>query len=333
MKSFRSILAKDVTSLYLQEEMDSRGYVLIRELLPVSHIKPLLLQILEIVQEAGWLLPDSSPLERLADLSEACGDSDPEFKTVYERIFQLELFHAFPHHPALQRIMSLLVGPRLLVHPKPIGRLIFPKCERFVIQAHQDHQSIAGDAGSFTIWMPLHDCPIEVGPLQVLENSHRFGLQSNNPATGIIAKETAQGDDWVSGQINAGDVLIFHDLTVHAATPNTSDQIRISMDCRFQDYTRALNPANLVFPGSTGRSWEAIYSHWHSDDLKYFWQKLPLTLKPSLGELNVLAETAEASRMRPRYAKILSQLQSQISLVKISHENSEVTVGGPTQTD
>jgi ectoine hydroxylase-related dioxygenase (phytanoyl-CoA dioxygenase family) len=67
--------------------------------------------------------------------------------------------------------------------------------------------------------MPFHDCPIELGSLQVLESSHRFGLQSFDPVTGIIPKGTVLGGDWVGGQINAGDVLVFHSLTVHAASP------------------------------------------------------------------------------------------------------------------
>lgn len=313
MKPFHEIDGKNLASFRLPDEMDSRGYLLIRGLLSSEDVGQLLRQILQIVGESGWLQPDHDLLERKVVASAACGESDPAFKSVYERIFNLESFHAFAHHPALQRAMTQLVGPRLLVHPKTIGRLIFPNCERFVIQAHQDHQSIGGDPNSFTAWMPLHDCPVELGPLQVLEASHRFGLQGADPATGTIDRSTVNGTEWVGGQINAGDVLIFHSLTVHAATPNISDQLRISIDCRFQDYARALHPANLVFPGSSGRSWETVYANWLSDDLKYFWKRMPLTLKPSVTELSELAETAESPRMRARYAKIVEQLESQMA--------------------
>jgi len=313
MKPFYEINEKDLESFCLQDEMDSRGYVLIRGLLSSDYVDQLLHQILQIVGEGGWLQPNHDLLERKVVASAACGDSDPAFKSDYEQIFNLESFHAFVHHPALRRVMTLLVGPRLLIHPKPIGRLIFPNCERFVIQAHQDHQSIGGDANSFTAWMPLHDCPVELGPLQILEASHHSGLQGTDPATGIIDRATANGNQWVGGQINAGDVLIFHSLTVHAATPNISDQLRISIDCRFQDYARALHPANLVFPGSSGRSWEAVYANWLSDDLEYFWKDVPLTLKPSLAELAELAETADSPQMRSRYARIVGQLELQMA--------------------
>jgi len=313
MKMFHEIHANDLKACSLKHEMEVQGYVLIRKLLPCENIHRLLDEITKIIYAAGWLLPEHHPLERMADITASCGGSDPAFKRVYEQIFNLEYFHAFAHHPVLQEVMHQLVGQELLIHPKPIGRLIFPNCERLVIHAHQDHQSIGGEPETFTAWMPLHDCPSELGPLQILEASHRFGLQPNDPLTGFIASEQARGGDWVGGQINAGDVLIFHSLTVHAASPNISSQLRISVDCRFQNYRHAFNPAELAFPGSSqGRSWESTYTNWRSKDLQYFWKKVPLQFKPSMNELAQLAQTADSPEMKLRYARILNQLKAQM---------------------
>lgn len=310
LKPFREIHGRDLDSSSIRNELDSQGYCLIRGMLPSADIHGLLAEITQIVSAAGWLLPGYHPLERLAETNAACGESDPSFERVYNQIFSLESFHAFAHHPALQQVMTMLVGPRLLIHPKPIARLMFPNCERFVVHAHQDHTAIGGDPESFTAWMPLHDCPLELGSLQILEASHRYGLQSADAATGIIPKETASGGQWLGGRINAGDVLIFHSLTVHAACPNISNQLRISMDCRFQDYGRPLNPATLVFPGASNgeKSWETTYANWQSGDLKYYWKRLPLRFKPSQVELAHLAQTADSPAMRSRYANILRQL-------------------------
>jgi hypothetical protein len=309
VKAFHEIQACDLTPRFLQDEISARGYLLVREVLPLDALNSLLDQITQILSGAGWLLPGHNPLERIANLTAACGDPDPSFKRTYQDIFNLESFHALAHHPALKRVMTMLVGDRLLIHPKPIGRLIFPHCERLVVHAHQDYRFMNGDPECFTTWIPLHDCPINVGPLRVLEGSHRFGFQdhdqTNIPA---IPEREALGEEWVGGQINAGDVLIFHSLTVHAASPNLSNQLRLSLDCRFQDYNRVLNPANLAFGGESGKSWETTYARWHSDDLKFYWKKMPLTLKPSRSEIEQLAKTAESSSLRSRYARILSQL-------------------------
>ena len=311
MKPFREIDASQLTLHSLPDEINTWGYLLIRGVLPREDVSRMLADITEIVSSAGWLRPGTNLKSRAADIHRACGDPDPEYKRVYEQIFNLQSFHAFAHQQPLLSLMKLLAGPELLVHPKPIGRLIFPNCERFVIHAHQDHRSVDGDPESFTAWMPLHDCPIELGPLQILERSHVFGLQGIDSSTGIISRETARGGDWVGGAINAGDVLIFHSLTVHSATPNVSNQLRISMDCRFQDARRKVNPANFVFPGN-GKSWETTYSNWGSDDLKYFWKKMAITFEPSKEKLIELAETEGDPKMRSRYARILSQLESQM---------------------
>lgn len=311
---FREVHASVLPAYPLKDEVDAHGYVLIRELLPPEDLNQLLGEMTKIVFDAGWLLPDHDPLERVADASAACGDPDPGFKRAYKQIFSLESLHIFAHHPALRRAMHPLVGPRLLIHPKPIVRLMFPNCERFVVHEHQDHTAIDGDPESFTAWIPLHNCPPELGSLQVLEASHCFGLQEFEAGTGYISRDTARGNGWAGGQINAGDVLIFHSLTVHRATPNVSSQLRISMDCRFQDGARAINPAEVVFAGgsSNGRSWKSTYANWRSNDLKYYWKNMAIEFKPSRAELAQLALTADSEMMRTRYARILSRLETEI---------------------
>lgn len=311
MKPFCEIQNTDLTETALRSEIVEKGYLLVREVLPRSEVKQALGEITHILSEAGWLQSGRDPVERVAELRSACGDPDPEFKRTYQQVFNLSAFHALPHHPSLQRVMKMLVGNHLLVHPKPIGRLIFPRCERLTVHAHQDYKFMGGDPECYTVWIPLHDCPLEVGPLQIMEGSHHHGFQDHedeNLHVPQISAERAVGGEWVGGQINAGDVLIFHSLTVHAAAPNLSKQLRISLDCRFQDYRRVLNPANLTFAGDSGKSWEKTYANWSSDQLKYYWKTLPLNLKPSKAELEEMATNAESQAQRTRYSRILSQL-------------------------
>jgi ectoine hydroxylase-related dioxygenase (phytanoyl-CoA dioxygenase family) len=311
VKVFHELEACDLTPNTLQTEISSKGYVLIRGLLPPETVRSVLDDVTQVLSAEGWLLPDYDPLARMAEADAACGDPDPTLKRVYQQVFNLESFHALPHQPALREVMKMLVGEQVLVHPKPIGRLIFPHCERLVTHAHQDYEFMGGDPEFLTVWIPLHDCPIDVGPLTILEGSHRFGIQKHereNLHVPEIPIEDAVGDEWVGGHVDAGDVLIFHSLTVHAASPNLSDQLRLSLDCRFQDARRVLNPSNLVFAGESGKTWEKTYAAWHSDDLKFYWKRLPLTLKPTKEELERLAETAESFSARSKYARMRSQL-------------------------
>jgi hypothetical protein len=287
------------------------GYALIRDLLPTGEIESLVGEIAAVLQAAGWIDSSANPIERRAVPVAACADGDPAYKEVNHRVFALESFHRFPHQRVLQDVMKLVAGAELFIHPRSAARLIFPNFDRGVIHAHQDHTAVAGDSESFTAWIPLHDCPLEVGPLRILEGSHRFGLQPTEGATGYVRPGNERGDDWVEGELRAGDVLIFHSLTVHEALPNLSDQLRISLDCRFQNYRRAVNPGVLVFAGSGKRSWESIYAPWQWDDLKYYWKRFPLHFNPTQTELAVLAETSSTPEMCARYANILRLIQAQ----------------------
>ena len=311
MRDFTELRADELTADRLHEAIEQRGYALIRDLIPQHAVRGVLNDVTRELANAGWLDERHEPMERLTFPEAACGDPDPGFKQVYQRVFNLESFHALPHHPALRRAMQMLAGEYMFVHPKPIGRLIFPNCERLVTHAHQDYEFMGGDPEFYTVWIPFHDCPLEVGPLRILEGSHRHGVQEHareNLHVPEIPVDMAMGDEWVGGQVNAGDVLIFHSLTVHAASPNLTNQMRLSLDCRFQDAQRALNPSNLVFAGESGKSWEKTYAEWTSDDLKFYWKRIPLRLEPSRDELARLAETAESARLRARYSRMVSQL-------------------------
>ena len=311
MKPFHEVPAHEVTHDLLHRQIGSAGYVLVRDVLPRADVQSVLRDVTQVLSHAGWLKAGQEPTERIANPAASCGDPDPAFKKTYREVFSLESFHALPHHPRLKAVMKMIVGDRILVHPKPIGRLIFPNTERLRVHAHQDYRFMNGDPECFTVWIPLHDCPLGVGPLQILEGSHHFGFQSHideNLHVPEIPAGAEMGDEWVGGNINAGDVLIFHSLTVHAAAPNVSDRMRISLDCRFQDYARIINPANLAFAGESGKSWDDIYRGWTSHDLQYYWKSLPLNFQPSRSEIEHLATMAASPAMRTRYGRILAQI-------------------------
>lgn len=314
MKPFREVAARDVDLVDLREEISTYGYVMIRGLPLFSHLTALLEDITAVLREANWLDPDHTPIDRVAHASAACADGDRSYKATNDRVFGLQSFHQLPHHQLLQHVMKLVVGPNLLIHPKSAARLIFPNFESSIIHAHQDHTAVGGDDESYTAWMPLHDCGLEDGPLKVLEGSHKYGLQPTDPKTGYILEGNEHGCQWAGGPINSGDLLLFHSLAVHAAMPNRSRRLRISLDCRFQSYSRPVNPGTLVFTGTSSRSWDDVYAEWTSDELKYYWTRLPLQFKPSKRELARLARTSEAQAMRARYARILERIRSQMPM-------------------
>ena len=79
--------------------------------------------------------------------------------------------------------------------------------------------------------------------------------------------------------LEAGDVLIFSDVTVHQALPNRSVEIRQSFDARYQPASRAVAEKNLEPYAGTG-TWEEVYAGWESSDEQYYWRELELTVIP-----------------------------------------------------
>ena len=57
MKPFHEMKAHDLTASTLQEEVNSRGYALIRGVLPHDVVAQLLGEITQILSAEGWLLP------------------------------------------------------------------------------------------------------------------------------------------------------------------------------------------------------------------------------------------------------------------------------------
>ncbi len=104
---------------------------------------------------------------------------------------------------------------------------------------------------------------------------------------------------------------------MHSSTLSTSNQLRYSVDCRFQSYDEAVSPLEIVFPNQAkgGRTWESTYADWKHDDLKYYWRNLPLHIKPSLAELAAQAEKADSPERRLRYATMVELIEREIPML------------------
>jgi len=122
--------------------------------------------------------------------------------------------------------------------------------------------------------VPLGDCPEELGGLAVVPGSHLGGPRKAFRAEGAggHAVPVESDEAWVGGPMKAGDVLVFHSLTVHQGRDNQTDRIRLSADFRYQPADDQVARASLA-PHLDLLKWEEIYRDWPADDpLKYYWE-------------------------------------------------------------
>jgi hypothetical protein len=265
----------------LAERARRDGYLFLPGLLPRDDVVAVQHQIGEIARDAGWLRQDRPAEEAIADPSGFCVDPDPTYLKTLRRINRLEDYHALKHHPVLIDLLERMLGGPILPHPRVLMRNIFPQHEEYTTKAHQDFPNVQGTTEVYTAWMPLIDCPLQVGPLQIASGSHTNGVYdfgNAGGAGGIEVTDPLEGR-WVCGGFAAGDVLLFHSMTVHKGLPNRSDKLRMSMDVRYQLMSQPFNIDNAQ-PDGQPLAWEEVYAGWRSDALKYYWQRLPLILKP-----------------------------------------------------
>jgi ectoine hydroxylase-related dioxygenase (phytanoyl-CoA dioxygenase family) len=224
----------------LRAVMEEQGYLFFHRLLPEQDVLAVRREVLQLCAEAGWLddsrdvidgiaAPDQQPLK----------EGMPEYTAVYRKILKLPSFHDFPTHPRLMHIARQILGDDILVHPRRIGRVTFPHFESATTPAHQDYHYIRGAVETYTCWIPLGDCPMEMGGLAVEPGSQRRGFLEHNVkssgagGSGVPVEESET--HWHSSGFTAGDALFLHSYTIHKALPNkTPDRLRVSTDNRYQ---------------------------------------------------------------------------------------------------
>ncbi|MCG3199788.1 MAG: hypothetical protein GHCLOJNM_04313 [bacterium] len=267
----------------LREDLEERGYVFVRGLLPEALLREVRADIANVLARAGWLDPRFDPLEARANpgVGPFVESVSPEYAPVYDRILHLESFHSLPHHPRLVRLFRDLFDEEPLLHPRHIARIVFPNATEETTPPHQDYIHIRGSKNTLTAWFPLGDCPRDLGGLMALEGSHHLGLLPFVEARGAGNKGIVIKDfkgRWVGTDYRAGDVMVFNSLTVHSGSPNqTGNCLRLSMDVRATPLSEPVHPSSLL-PHMQRVTWEQIYSGWKSASNQRYWEKLNLVL-------------------------------------------------------
>jgi ectoine hydroxylase-related dioxygenase (phytanoyl-CoA dioxygenase family) len=267
----------------LRARFDEDGYVFLKDVVDTDMLADVRSQIVAICDAREWFKPGTDPIDAVA-FREPCVEGEEPYFEVYDEVQKLEAFHAVPHDPTVRSYMTALLGDSAFPHPLSICRLSFPSNEEWTTPPHQDHPNNQGTEDLYASWIPLSDCPVELGGLSILPGSHRLGMVPMEFALGPGNRKAKLDDrfeqlDWVGGDLELGDALVFHSLTMHRALPNTTDRMRLSVDYRFQREHETLTEGCLE-PHFGRLSWDEIYSGWGREDLKYYWRDKQYTVVP-----------------------------------------------------
>lgn len=131
-----------------------------------------------------------------------------------------------------------------------VVRADMPSDAKWDISNHQDYVYHYGSNNSVTYWLPFQDVPIEVGALEIAKGTHLGGAKPQEK--GIL--KSVEGAKFESIPAKVGQALLFSQFLFHRSGKNSSNQIRFSIQIRFNDL------------GAEDYQKRLFYSNW--DDLK-----------------------------------------------------------------
>jgi phytanoyl-CoA hydroxylase len=162
----------------------------------------------------------------------------------------------------LQTSSVSMIEDQLLVKPGPGAPFAL----------HQDHTywSFSTSTSTLSLWLALSDMTPDLGPVEVIRGSYRWGLidTSKGAKEGIkrnndeylsdanAFNRTRADLEFVPALVPEGGGIFFHGLTVHGSRSNSTDQWRRAValhwaasDCRLDRSKLVAYPYPFVFSG------------------------------------------------------------------------------------
>lgn len=150
-------------------------------------------------------------------------------------------FHLMCNTKILDAVESL-IGGEIFANPIYNTRPKIPKVAAGAVPWHQD-KSYWPDANAnpvITVWIPLVDVNEVNGCLHIKPKTHRTKLLDWHSETLTGTGYTALHDNQlgtsktVSLPVPSGSAILFNDRCLHMSTPNESNEVRWSVDLRYQ---------------------------------------------------------------------------------------------------
>lgn len=225
----------------MRARMANDGYLLLRSVLDKELVLEARRQMMEILAEEGQLDPAFPIMDGVRN-----PDSQGGFRGGDRKLTDVPAFVELVRAGNLIRFWETFLGGEVRPFDFRWLRVVPPGS---FTGAHYDVVYMGrGTLNLYTTWTPLGDISYDMGPLAILQGSHRFekvketygkmdvdrdhvqGWFSNDPLE-LVEK---YGGIWKTAEFEAGDVLVFGMFTMHASFKNTSNRFRMSSDTRYQ---------------------------------------------------------------------------------------------------
>ncbi|HEY4200242.1 MAG TPA: phytanoyl-CoA dioxygenase family protein [Devosiaceae bacterium] len=245
----------------LREKYRQHGYLWLKGLLRRQ----------DVVDFRRYVFERFADLGMMRDRSDAAVGLDsgtpPAPDSTNRRLMELvrcAAYESFCVQSQLWKFMDEFLQGMSYLHKRKLMRHTLPGTSQ-VTPAHYDLVYLRGGTDRIvTAWIPIGDCPVEMGGLVYLEGSHAIGVRmeaefraanagltpeerinaynKNMTEGGWVSKDLpdmAERFDarWLVTDYEAGDVMLHSPYMIHASTMNEDrdGRVRLSTDIRYQN--------------------------------------------------------------------------------------------------
>ena len=237
----------------LWQRLRRDGYLFLKGQIDAEVVESFREYYLRALEPTGLTVADADPGAGTGNSGEI--DRGELRRILFDDIVPGAEYAALTAHPTVRGWFQWFLGDDVHLHKRKILRHIRPG-EAGIGTATQAHYDLVylreGTERVLSMWIPLGDCPVEMGGLTYLEGSHHWAMAAERAGTLHLAQAItadlpalAERHDsrWLLADYQAGDVVVHSAYLVHASTDNvdSTNRIRLSTDIRYQRATEPID--------------------------------------------------------------------------------------------
>ena len=244
----------------LRKQMETAGYLFIRELIPRTKVLEARRVVLELLQREGLLKPRTELMDGIVN---PVGNNDGGSKAIAESLQHDKVRDVLDGEAVRSFFDRYFCEPTFILDLKII-RVQRPGRSTGI---HSDVVYMGrGTKRLCSCWIPLGDISVEQGPLALCAGSNSlpgfaklretYGHYdvdrtlmrgANGSFSGWFSFDLTEiterfGGRWRTANYRAGDVLVFTPYTMHCGLDNNSGRYRLSSDIRCQPLAEPADP-------------------------------------------------------------------------------------------
>lgn len=228
-------------------QFENEGYVVVEDIFDDARLNAVAEEVTEVIDGLARQLVAEGKLSSTYEeypftqrLSKITAETEAVYTSIYSGLLSLPSIFELIRTPALLDVAEQLCGPELIASSVYRIRPKMPGMPHGVVPWHQDSgyfEPFCDKSLVLTCWLPLVDATPENGCLQVIAGAHRGEVFKHAP--GHAGYLEIFPDDLPAGKVvtvpvKRGDALLMTNRTPHRSIDNVTDEIRWSMDLRYQ---------------------------------------------------------------------------------------------------